>query len=77
MYKNLGEIMERTDYRSIYKVYDDKLLQKEYDDYTSKISQAEEKLNDYEDKWYDKFSAMEVALSKMQSNQSAVTSMLG
>lgn len=77
MYKNIDKIMERTDYRSIYKVYDDKQLQKDYDSYTSKIAEAEEKLNDYEDKWYDKFSQMEVTLSKLQSNQSAVTSMLG
>ena len=37
----------------------------------------EEKLNDYEDKWYSKFSKMETALAKLQSNSSAVTSLLG
>ncbi len=77
MYDNLDEMMKSTDYSSMYKVYDDKRLKKEYDDYTKKIKEAEEKLNDYEDKWYDKFSAMEVALSKLQSNSNAVTSMLG
>ena len=77
MYTKLDDIMEMTDYRSIYKVYDDKRLKKEYDDYTKKIKEAEDKLNDYEDKWYDKFAAMEVALSKLQSNSNAVTSMLG
>lgn len=77
MYTKLDDIMETTDYRSIYKVYDDKRLKKEYDDYTKKIKEAEDKLNDYEDKWYDKFAAMEVALSKLQSNSNAVTSMLG
>ena len=77
MYTKIDDIMETSDYRSIYKVYDDKRLKKEYDDYTKKIKEAEEKLNDYEDKWYDKFAAMEVALSKLQSNSNAVTSMLG
>ena len=77
MYSNLDEMMKSTDYSSMYKVYDDKRLKEEYDDYTKKIAEAEEKLNDYEDKWYDKFSAMEVALSKLQSNTNAVTSMLG
>lgn len=77
MYDNLDTMMKSTDYSSMYKVYDDKRLKEEYDDYTSKISEAEKKLNDYEDKWYEKFSAMEVALSKLQSNQSTVTSMLG
>lgn len=77
LYNNLYEAMKPTDYRSIYKVYEDKRLKTEYDDYTKKIAAAEEELNDYEDKWYDKFSAMEVALSKLQSNQSSISSMLG
>ena len=41
------------------------------------ISELEKKLNDYEDKWYSKFSKMETALAKLQSNSSAVTSLLG
>ncbi len=77
MYDNLDTMMKSTDYSSMYKVYDDKRLKEEYDDYTKKIADAEEKLNDYEDRWYEKFSAMEVALSKLQSNQNAVSSMLG
>ena len=48
-----------------------------YEKAEKKIADLEEKLKDYEDKWYDKFSAMEVALSKLQSNTNAVTSMLG
>lgn len=77
MYNNLHDMMTSTDYRSIYKVYDDKRLQSEYDDYTKKIKEEQEKVDDYEDRWYEKFSAMEVALSKLQSNQSAISSMLG
>ncbi len=49
----------------------------DYDSYTQKIKDAEKELSDYEDKWYKKFSAMEVALSKLQSNQSTISSMLG
>ncbi len=77
MYDNLHEMMGSTDYSSMYKVYDDKKLKEEYDDYTQKIKDAEKELSDYEDKWYDKFSAMEVALSKLQSNQNTVSAMLG
>jgi flagellar hook-associated protein 2 len=77
MYDSLYKAMGSTDYSSIYKVYDDKRLQDEYDDYDDKISDAEDELSDYEDRWYDKFSAMETALSKLQSTQSVVTSMLG
>ena len=39
--------------------------------------ELEKKLQDYEDKWYSKFSKMETALAKMQSNSSAVTGLLG
>ena len=61
----------------ILKVYDDKKMKSDYDDYKTKISELEKKLNDYEDKWYSKFSKMETALAKLQSNSSAVTSLLG
>jgi flagellar hook-associated protein 2 len=77
LYSTLNTAMTATDYSSIYKVYDDKRLQTEYDDYTTKISEAEDKLADYEDRWYSKFSSMETALSKLQSTSNTVSSMLG
>lgn len=78
VYSKLDGIMsESNDYSSMYKVYNDKQLKTDYDNYTTKIKEAEEKLSDYEDKWYDKFSAMEVALSKLQSQSSSISSMLG
>ena len=52
-------------------------MKTEYDDYTKKIKEAQKKLDAYEDKWYNKFSAMEVALSKLQSSQNSLASMLG
>lgn len=64
-------------YRSYGSFFDDKKMKSDYDDYTTKIADLEEKLIAYEDKWYAKFSAMETALAKMQSNSSAVTSLLG
>lgn len=64
-------------YRSFGTFYDDKKMKSDYTDYTSKIKELEEKLSDYEDKWYAKFAAMETAMAKMQSNASAVTSLLG
>lgn len=77
MYDNLHDMMTSTDYRSIYKIYEDKRLQSEYDDYTKRIAEEQKKVDAFEDRWYDKFSKMEVALSKMQSNQNAVLNMLG
>ncbi len=77
MYNSLQKTMASTDYRSIYKVYDDKRMKIDYDNYTKKIKEEEKKLNAYEDKWYKKFSAMEVALSKLQSSPNSLASMLG
>ena len=53
------------------------MMKSDYDDYTTKIKELEQKLNDYEDKWYAKFASMESAMAKMQQNTSAVTSLLG
>lgn len=64
-------------YRSFGNFYDDKKMKSDYDDYTSKIATLEQKLNDYEDSWYKKFSAMETAMAKMQQNANAVTALLG
>ena len=77
LYGKLDKLMARSDYSSLNSVYDDKKMKEDYDDYTSKIKTAEQKLTDYEDKWYKKFSAMETALAKMQSNASAITGLLG
>ncbi len=77
LYNKLGDLMSRTEYSSAYTVYNDKAMKEEYDDYTKEIKELESKLQDYEDKWYAKFSAMETAMAKLQSNASAVTSLLG
>ncbi len=64
-------------YRSYGSFFDDKKMKSDYDDYTTKIAELEDKLADYEDKWYAKFADMETAMAKMQNNASAVTSLLG
>lgn len=66
-----------TGYRSYGNFYDDKKMQSDYDDYTSKIKDMEDKLTAYEDKWYAKFSKMETAMAKMQSSQNALSGLLG
>lgn len=78
LYGKMNEMMRSVaNYRSLYSVYDDKKMKSDYDNYSSKIKSAEQKLKEYEDKWYKKFSGMETALAKMQSNASAITSLLG
>ncbi len=78
LYGKMTDMSKSVDgYRSFGNFYDDKKMKSDYDDYTSKIADLEQKLNDYEDKWYKKFSAMETAMAKMQQNANAVTSLLG
>lgn len=78
LYSKMSDLSKSvTGYRTFGNFYDDKKMQSDYDDYTSEIKELEEKLADYEDKWYAKFSAMETAMAKMQSNSNAVTSLLG
>lgn len=78
MYDKMSELSKSVDgYRTFGNFYDDKKMKSDYDDYTSKIKDLEQKLNDYEDKWYKKFAAMETTMAKMQQNSSAVTALLG
>lgn len=78
LYDKMSEMSSSVkDYRSFGSFYDDKKMKSDYESYTSKIKEQEKKLNDYEDKWYKKFAAMETAMAKMQSGASAVTALLG
>lgn len=77
LYDKLTNQMGSTDYSSAFTVYNDKLMKSEYKDYTDKIKVQEEKLNAMMDKWYKKFSAMEVALSKLESRSNSLASILG
>ena len=78
LYSNMSNISKSVDgYRSFGNFYDDKKMKTDYDGYNTKIAELEEKLNDYEDKWYAKFAKMESAMAKMQSNTSAVSALLG
>ena len=78
LYSEMTELSSSVDgYRSYGSFYDDKKMTEDYNDYTTQIAELEEKLADYEDKWYAKFAAMETAMAKLQNNASAVTSLLG
>lgn len=78
LYDTLTDKMKSVkDTSSAFTVYNDKTMQKEYDDYKDKISKEETKLNNLIDSWYSKFSAMETAMAKLQSKNNAVSSMFG
>lgn len=77
VYDNLHEKMGTTTLSSVYKVYNDKQMKSEYDEYTKTIKKWEDKLKDMEDYYYKKFSAMETALAKLQSQTNSLSSLLG
>lgn len=78
LYETLTDKMAAVkDMSSAFTVYNDKQLKSEYEDYTDKIEAQEEKLNALIDKWYSKFSAMETALAKLESKNSAISGMFG
>ena len=78
LYDKLSEKMTAVkDTRSMFTVYNDKLMQKEYNAYKDKIAKEEEKLNALMDKWYEKFSRMETAMAKLQSKNNGLAGMLG
>ena len=77
LYDTLTNKMSGTEMRSVYKAYNDKQMKSEYDAYTKDIKSQEERIKDFEDKWYSKFSAMETALAKLNSKTSAISGLLG
>ncbi len=77
LYTAVGDKMKSTTLSSTYTVYNDKEMASEYSDYTDLIKKWEEKLQAQEDYYYNKFSAMETALSKLNSQTSSLSSMLG
>lgn len=78
LYDKMADLSKSVDgYRSFGNFYDDKKMKTDYDNYTSKISDMEQKLNDYEDKWYKKFAKMESAMAKLQSKTNALGGLFG
>ena len=71
----MNKEMRSTDYSSAYKVYEDKKMQTEYNNYTKKIADLEAKLTEAEDRYYKKFGAMEKMLSQMESSTSSISAL--
>lgn len=57
--------------------YNDKQIQSDLDDYEEDLKKWEDKLAEMEDAYYKKFTAMEVALAKLQSQQSSLAGLFG
>ena len=77
LYDTLSKKMSSSSVSSAFTIYNDKQMSSQYSDLSSKISDWEDRLEKYEDSYYKKFSAMETALAKLQSQQTSLASMLG
>ena len=77
LYTSIDEKMKSTALSSAYKVYNDKELDREMTDIEKLISKWEDKIAEQEDSYYKKFSQMEVALSKLQSQTNSLSGLLG
>jgi flagellar hook-associated protein 2 len=75
LYTAIGNKMKSTTLSSAYTIYNDKEMNSQYSEYSTTISKWEDKLADKEDYYYSKFSAMESALTKLQSSTNALTGM--
>lgn len=77
MYDALTKKMARTSLKSSYTLYNDKEMQKQYDEYGDTIDKWDEKIENYTQKYVKQFSAMETAMAKLQSSTSQLSSILG
>lgn len=77
LYTSLGNKMKSTSLSSAYTIYNDKEMNSQYSQYSKTISEWEDKLQDKEDYYYNKFSQMETALTKLQSQTSSLSGLFG
>ena len=77
LYDKLSDKMSATSLSSAFTIYNDKEMSSQYSEYNKKVSDWEEKLKNIEDSYYKKFSKMESALSKLQSQTSQLSSLFG
>ena len=75
VYTDLGNKMASSSVSSAYTIYNDKQMNTQYSAYNT--SDAESKVSTWEDYYYSKFSAMESALAKLNSQSSSMSGLFG
>jgi flagellar hook-associated protein 2 len=74
--KSMQEKMKGSSLNSALTFYDDKEMTKQLTQYNKDIKTMEKKFSTMETKYYNQLSAMETAMSKLNSQQSSLASML-
>ncbi|MDF2944213.1 MAG: hypothetical protein K0S01_3071 [Herbinix sp.] len=77
LYEKMTDNMSSTTLRSALTFYNDKEMTKTVTNYKSDLKKMEDRLKDMENRYYKQFSAMESAMTKMNSESSSLASMLG
>ena len=78
LYKAIDEKMAKsTETKSAFKIYNDKSMKNQYDAYTKKLDNWDDKIEAYRKRYEKKFSNMEVAMSKLQSQTASMSSFFG
>lgn len=78
LYTRMNKLSTSVDgQRSYGNFYEDKKIASDITTYTSKISDMEEKVNDYEDRLYKQYAAMEKAMASLQSKTNALSGLFG
>ena len=77
LYNAIDKQMTSTTLRSKYSIYNDKEMTTQYKNYTTTIKEWETKISNKEDYYYKKFSSMESALSKLNSQTSSLSGLIG
>lgn len=75
LYNAIDEKMKSTELSSAFKVYNDKELDRQYNNYATLIKNWDAKVAAKEDYYYKKFTAMETALAKLQSQTNSLSSL--
>ena len=77
LYSALMDKMKSSSLSSALTVYNDKEMAKTLTNYKSDLAKMESRLLEIEEKYYRQFAAMETAMARMNSQSSALMSMLG
>jgi flagellar hook-associated protein 2 len=77
LYSALTKSMSSSSIRSALTLYNDKEIKNTLTDYKEDLADMEDRLQDMEDRYYKQFSAMETALSKINTQSSYLTSLMG
>lgn len=77
LYDTMTEKCAKTEISSALTFYNDKQYSSLLEDYEDDLEIMEDRIKDLEDKYYKQFTAMETALSKLQSESNSLASLLG